>query len=82
VSERSDTVFLNLGPPHGVPTFAAVLFRPAFSRFPNVRKWQGKRVRVTGVVQVDQGRPEIFLTDPRQPRGATWSLFPARPAVT
>ena len=82
VSARSDTVFLNLGASGGPPTFSAVLFRPFFSRFPNVQKWRGKRVRVTGVVQLEQGRSEIFLTDPTQLRGATWYVFPARPVAT
>jgi DNA/RNA endonuclease YhcR with UshA esterase domain len=67
---RTGTTFLNFGTAYPNQTFTAVIFRSAASRFPNPQQWEGKRVRVTGRVQLYRGRPEIILQEPSQLKGA------------
>ncbi|SRR5712692_5573621 len=63
---RTGTTFLNFGSAYPNETFTAVVFRSASTRFPNPQQWEGKRVRVTGKVQLYRGKPEIILNDPSQ----------------
>src|SRR5215510_13384819 len=60
-SGRSSTTFLNFGSAYPNQTFTAVIFRSAASRFPNPQQWEGKRVRVSGRVQLYRDKPEIIL---------------------
>ena len=79
---RTGTTFLNFGAAYPEQTFTAVIFRSAASRFPNPQQWEGKRVRVTGKVQLYRGKPEIILNDASQlvaaPEGASGSLCAVR----
>ena len=60
-SSRSDTTFLNMGGRYPFDTFTAVSFESAKPRFPEAKSWEGKRVRVRGVVMQCRGEPEIVL---------------------
>ncbi len=63
-TSRAGNTFLNFGAPYPNQTFTAVVFRSSASRFRDLAQWQGRRARVTGLVQMYQGEPEIVLTDP------------------
>jgi DNA/RNA endonuclease YhcR with UshA esterase domain len=63
---RSGTTFLNFGAAYPNQTFTAVIFQSAASRFPNVKQWDGRRVRVSGEVRLYRGKPEIVLDAPAQ----------------
>ncbi len=41
--------------------FTAVIFRSAKPLFLEARSWEGKRVRIRGVVKEYRGKPEIVL---------------------
>jgi len=58
--------FLNFGAPYANQTFTAVVFSSASSRFMGLHNWEGRRVRVTGLVKLYKGRPEIILERPTQ----------------
>ena len=78
VSEAAPArVFLHFGAPAPNQTFSALIVGPVLPRFPNLQEWRGKRVRVTGLVRLEEGRPTIRLTKPSQLRGAAWYVFPA-----
>lgn len=66
VSRRSNTVFVNFGGRYPNQVFNAVIFSSSTHRFPNASSWQGKWLRVTGRIQLYQGKPEIILRDPEQ----------------
>jgi len=70
-------VFLHFGAPRPNQTFSALIVGPVLPRFPNLQEWRGKRVRVTGLVRLEEGRPTIRLTKSSQLRGAVWYVFPA-----
>jgi len=59
VSTPSEPIYLNFGARYPKHVFAAVVFADA-------GKWEGKKVRVTGTVQLYRGKPEIVLNDPAQ----------------
>ena len=63
---RTRTTFLNFGAPYPNQTFTAVIFRSAASGFPNPQQWEGRHVRVTGLVKLYRGRPEIVLNESSQ----------------
>jgi DNA/RNA endonuclease YhcR with UshA esterase domain len=58
--------FLNFGAPYPNQTFTAVVFSSASSRFANLHNWEGRRGRVTGMVKLYKGKPEIILERPSQ----------------
>jgi hypothetical protein len=60
-SARSDTTFLNMGGKYPNHIFTAVIFRTAKPLFPEARSWEGKKVRIRGVVKEYRGKPEIVL---------------------
>lgn len=63
-TSRAGNTFLNFGAAYPNQTFSAVVFSRAAGRFPNLPQWEGRRVRVTGRVQLYRGRPEIILNSP------------------
>ena len=78
VSEAAPArVLLHFGAPPPNETFSALIVGPVLPRFPNLQEWRGKRVRVTGLVRLEEGRPTMRLTKPSQLRGAAWYVFPA-----
>ncbi len=70
-------VSLDFGAPRPNQTFSALIVGPVLRWFPNLREWKGKRVRVTGLVRLEEGRPTMLLNSPSQLRGARWYVFPA-----
>jgi hypothetical protein len=60
-SARSDTTFINMGGKYPNHAFTAVIFRSAKPLFPEARSWEGKKVRVRGMVKEYRGKPEIVL---------------------
>ncbi len=65
--------FLDFGASRPNQTFSAMVVGLGG----DLAAWKGKRVRVTGLVQLVDGRPAILLTSPRQVRSTGWYLFPA-----
>ena len=59
--------FLNFHPDYK-RYFTAVIFAPAFSRFPANPEnyYYGKKVHVSGYIKEYKGKPEIILNDPSQ----------------
>jgi DNA/RNA endonuclease YhcR with UshA esterase domain len=60
-------VFLNFHPDYK-RYFTAVIFKSAFSKFPNNPEnyYMNKKVQITGLVKNYQGSPEIILNSPSQ----------------
>jgi len=56
VEQRSKNTFLRFD-----AGFRAVILPAAASQFPNPKQWEGFRVRVTGTVELFEGRPVIIL---------------------
>jgi exonuclease VII large subunit len=69
-TSRAGNTFLNFGAPYPNQLFSAVVFASSRTRFANLNQWTGRKVRVTGRVQLYQGRPEIILTDSSQLQAA------------
>ncbi len=69
-TSRAGNTFLNFGRPYPRQSFTAVVFRSAADRFPDLHPLEGKRVRVTGVITLYRGRPEIILERPDQLKAA------------
>jgi DNA/RNA endonuclease YhcR with UshA esterase domain len=65
-SAKSNTTFLNFCAPFPKHCFNAVVFESAQATFSDVASSEGKKVRVSGVVQLYQGKPEIVLTKHEQ----------------
>jgi DNA/RNA endonuclease YhcR with UshA esterase domain len=66
-SNRTPT-FLNLDRPYPNQLFTAVIWgddRPKFKDAPE-DAFRGKRICVTGAIQLYKGRPEIIVSDPAQ----------------
>ena len=63
-TSRGGNSFLNFGAAYPNQVFSVVIFRDAAARFGDLHRWEGKRVRVTGRIQLYQGKPEIILNDP------------------
>jgi hypothetical protein len=66
VSTPSEPIYLNFGARYPKHVFAAVVFAEKRALFADAGKWEGKKVRVTGTVQLYRGKPEIVLNDPAQ----------------
>lgn len=60
-SARSGTTFLNMGGRYPNHSFTAVIFKSAKPLFPEARSWEGKKVRIRGVVKEYRGKPQIVL---------------------
>lgn len=61
VDRQSNTTFLQFD-----AGFRAVILTSALGQFPNPIQWDGWRVRVTGTVELYEGRPVIILEQPSQ----------------
>ena len=60
-SARSETTFLNMGGKYPNHTFTAVILKTAKPLFPDARSWEGKKVRIRGVVKEYRGKSEVVL---------------------
>ena len=61
-----NAIFLDMGGHYPDNTFAAVIFKGDFDKFPDVDSLEGKIVDVSGVITLYRGRPEIVVHDPGQ----------------
>jgi hypothetical protein len=60
------TIFLDFCPDYKTCPFSAVIFKSDSAKFPDVEKYEGKNVEISGLVKTYQGRPEIILNDANQ----------------
>jgi len=67
-SARGQPTFLDFGKPHPNEEFTAVIFGDDRAKFGQPERLRGKRVCVTGTIELYRGKPEIILHDPRQLR--------------
>ncbi len=58
---RSGAIFIDMGGRYPDNDFVAVIFADDAAKFPNAGALEGKTVRISGPVQLYQGRPEIVL---------------------
>jgi DNA/RNA endonuclease YhcR with UshA esterase domain len=68
VSRRNESTYLNFDSPYPKQTFTGVIFRANRSAFPKAQDWQGRRVRISGKVQLYKAKPEIILERGEQVR--------------
>jgi hypothetical protein len=59
-------VFLNLGGHYPNQAVTAYIPSSSASNFSDVKKYEGKRVSVTGKIALYKGKPEIVVTSPSQ----------------
>lgn len=65
---KSNTVFLNFGGAYPNQCFVAVIFSSALANFPPNPQifYEGKTVKIKGVIKEYKGKPEIILNDQSQ----------------
>lgn len=68
VSKPRETTFINFCIDYRNCEFAAVIFKSAAEKFPDVFSWEGKTVEITGRIKEYKGSAEIILDDPSQVR--------------
>ena len=62
---KKGNIFLDFCKNYKTCPFSAVIFKNNASKFePTV--YEGKRVRIKGLIKTYQGRPEIIINDPKQ----------------
>ena len=65
ISTRHRMVYFNFSAPYPDQTFSAIVPDSAFDRFTDAAKWGMTRVRVTGLIWLQDGRsPAVTLVDP------------------
>ena len=67
-SSRGQPSFLNLDQPYPNQIFTILIWgenRPKFKEAPE-KYFKGKRICVTGVIEIYRGTPEIIVNDPSQ----------------
>jgi DNA/RNA endonuclease YhcR with UshA esterase domain len=64
---RGGLTFIDFEKPYPDATFTAVIFAADRAKFGTPEKGlAGKRVCVTGKIEIFRGKPEVVLTDPKQ----------------
>jgi DNA/RNA endonuclease YhcR with UshA esterase domain len=63
VIKDSGTVFLNFGAAYPDEVLAAIVMKDTRPRFPGVETWNGKIVRIGGVVSEHEGHHRIILRE-------------------
>lgn len=66
VSISNNTIVLAFGKPVPDQTFTAVIDANAGLHFDDVQTYVGQYARVTGLVKMNNGRPEVVLSHPSQ----------------
>jgi hypothetical protein len=59
-------VFMNFEKKYPDHVFTAVVFKSDWSKFQNLNQYKGKYVKITGVIKIYKGKPEIILKSPEQ----------------
>ncbi|MHA2611390.1 MAG: hypothetical protein V2G33_03290 [bacterium JZ-2024 1] len=67
-SSKKGTLFLNFCLDYRKCPFYAVIFASNASLFPNIRRYEGKRVQIRGTIQTYRNQAEIILNNPAQIR--------------
>ncbi|MFN4182935.1 MAG: hypothetical protein ACK4G3_07020 [bacterium] len=67
-SSKKGTLFLNFCLDYRKCPFYAVIFASNASLFPNIRQYEGKKVRIRGTIQTYRNQAEIILNSPAQIR--------------
>jgi DNA/RNA endonuclease YhcR with UshA esterase domain len=65
-TSRKGNTFLNFEQPYPDQVFTAVLFRQNRRLFGDLRRYEGRVVRVSGRIKLYRGKPEIILDSPSQ----------------
>jgi DNA/RNA endonuclease YhcR with UshA esterase domain len=65
-AQSGKAIFIDFGGRYPNNTFAAVIFKDDFNKFPNVDSLVGKTIDITGLIKEYRGRPEIIVNDPGQ----------------
>lgn len=68
VARKSGTIFIDMGGQYPNNTFTAVIWPENAGSFPNVSSLYGQTVKVTGTLQLYQGKQEIILREASQLR--------------
>jgi hypothetical protein len=63
VSQKGNA-FLNFGAAYPNEVFSGVIFSSSAAQFGDLTRYQGKQVRVTGLIKLYKGKPEIILESP------------------
>lgn len=66
VVKPSGTIFLNFGAKYPDETITVIVMDETRPRFPEVEKWAGKKVRVSGEVSDYKGHRRIILREKEQ----------------
>ena len=65
ISTRHRTIYFNFRAGYPDQSFSAIVPDSAFDRFPDAAKWGMMRVRVTGLIWLQDGKtPAVTLSDP------------------
>ena len=65
-TSKAGNTFINCGAPYPQQDFSGVIFKEAASQFPNPQQYEGKRIKLRGLIKLYQQRPEIILEAPAQ----------------
>jgi hypothetical protein len=60
------TTHINFGGQYPDHLFTATIFKAKQTQFPGVKEYEGKTVRIQGVVRLYRGKPEIVLEERAQ----------------
>lgn len=66
IYQSEKVAYLNFVEKYPDNPFTAVIFASKFDDFPDIIKFKGKNVEVTGRVSVYKGKPQIILNSPKQ----------------
>jgi DNA/RNA endonuclease YhcR with UshA esterase domain len=65
-TDRTGVTFLDMGGRYPNNTFTAVILKDDAAKFPDVKKFEGKTVDVTGTIKIYKGKTEVMLIDAGQ----------------
>jgi len=63
ITKPSGTLFLNFGDSFPRESLKAIVMAATRARFSGVEKWQGRRVRLSGIVTIYKGHARIILRE-------------------
>ncbi|GEM_PF-1334125 len=65
-TSSTNTTFLDFCATSKTCPFTAIVFKEDVSKLPNLTKYQGKSIIVSGIVRLYNGQAEIIISDPLQ----------------
>lgn len=63
---KKGNIFLNFCPNYKSCTFSAVIFSSDSFKFPSPKNYQGKFIKILGLIKTYQGKAQIIINDPEQ----------------